>query len=78
MATNRLRLQYYEAKELAARHNIPLHEDFHSLPSDIVANIVRAGKERGYVKWSKANGSYARCFYEYLNRATTKRPIMPR
>lgn len=73
-----VRMQYYEAKALADRHNIPLGKDFHSLPCDIVANVVRAGRERGYKKPHKANGSYARCFYAYLERVTAKRPLMPR
>ncbi len=58
-----------EAIDLAARFNFPLCEDFFTLPSSTVCQILAAADERHYRKPKNANGSRGRYFYAYLNRA---------
>jgi len=67
---------YYEAKNIAASYEIPLFCDFHALNSDTVERILSAANSRRYRKPRSANGSRARYFYAYLNRAATRAPVM--
>lgn len=78
MASNGGKLQYFEARNLASSYGIPLYRDFHTLDSDTVDKVLRAADFRKYRKPRNANGSRARCFYEYLNRAATVKPRLPR
>ena len=45
-----------------------LYPDFHALRSEVVDGLLVCATERGYRKPKNANGSRARCFYEYLVR----------
>lgn len=56
------------ARELLASHGVPLDENYHKLSSTIVEGIVEAAKAYGYRKPKNANGSRARCFYEFANK----------
>ena len=47
--------------------------DFHSLPSDQVAQVLREADAVKYRKPKTANGSRARYFYEYLARTARKK-----
>ena len=47
--------------------------DFHSLPSDQVAQVLREADAVKYRKPKNANGSRARYFYEYLARTARKK-----
>lgn len=49
-------------------HGVPMGQDFHQLNSRTVESILAAAKAHGYRKPRQANGSTARCFYEYANR----------
>ena len=61
-----------EAKELASRYGIPLGRNFHSLNFDVVNSIRLAAKSRKYRAPKNANGSTARYFYAYLQRAARR------
>lgn len=61
-----------EAIALAARHKIPLNQDFYTLPASTVERITAAADERKYRKPKNANGSRARYFYAYLVRSLGK------
>lgn len=61
-----------EAIALAARHEIPLNKDFHTLPASTVDRITAAADERKYRKPKNANGSRARYFHAYLVRSLGK------
>ena len=56
------------ARAIAARYDIPLHDQFHALRSDVVARIVEAADEYRYRAPRAANGSRARYFHAYLVR----------
>lgn len=61
-------MSQFTARELLRSHGVPLGEDFHRLPSSTVDKIVDAANEYRYRKPRNANGSRARCFYEFANR----------
>lgn len=63
------RMTREEAEELARLHRIVLFADFHSLDSSMVDRIIAAADEWGYRKPKNANGSRARYFYAYMERA---------
>ena len=56
------------ARQHLRNHGVPLGEDFHRLPSETVERISEAARAHRYQKPKNANGSTARCFYEYANR----------
>jgi len=56
------------ARAALTNHGVPLNRDYHTLPSATVEDIVEAAKAHRYRKPKNANGSTARCFYEYANR----------
>jgi len=64
-----MNMNQHTAATLAAAHGIPLHQDFHALPSDTVARIVAAADAHKYRAPKAANGSRARYFYAALCRA---------
>ena len=61
-----------DATDLMTRWAIPNGRDFHTLGSAAVELIIGAADEWGYRKPKNANGSRARCFYEYLTRLTAR------
>lgn len=62
-----------DATRLAARFNIPLDQNFHTLDSFTVERILDAADDYGYRKPANANGSRGRYFYAYLNRVIWNR-----
>ena len=64
-----MRMTKQQAMELAARHEIPLGEEYHTFSYAMVERVVKAADERKYRKPLFASGSRARYFYAYLNRA---------
>ncbi len=61
-----------DALDLAHRYRIPLGEGFHTLGSGVVENIIAAADEWKYRKPIDANGSRARYFYAYMQRAASR------
>jgi hypothetical protein len=61
-----------DARSIAAKWRIPLDRDFHALNSATVESILGAADERRYRKPANANGSRARCFFQYLSRAASR------
>lgn len=61
-----------EAAQILARCNIAQGSDFHTIYSESVELLKDEGKRRGYRQQRNANGSYARSFYEYVNRRLRK------
>ena len=57
LAESRFNMHSYTAKQISINNGIPLHVDFHMLPSEIVDRILIAAKEYGYRKPKNANGS---------------------
>lgn len=68
------RMTKAEATDILTRHHIPAHGEFHALRSAEVGNVIAAADERKYRQPANANGSRARCFYEYLMRAS-RQPV---
>lgn len=66
----RLRLQFYEARNIIARIGCKLSADFHTLDSNQVNRVLMEADERGYRKPRNANGSRGRYFFAYVQRAT--------
>lgn len=60
------------AWNLAIRHGIDLKTDFHAKSSDEVESISEAMKEVRYRAPKNRNGSPARCFFAYMQRAYAK------
>jgi hypothetical protein len=60
------------ARGLAIRFGIPLHMDFHALPSAAVGGLLEAADVVAYRQPRNANGSRARCFHAKLARAVKK------
>jgi len=58
-----------QASDLASRYRIILNADFHTLGIVMVERIIAAADEWKYRKPMNANGSRARYFYAYMNRA---------
>lgn len=58
-----------QAIAIATEYHIPMGQDFHALPSDVVCRIIDAADKQKYRKPRKANGSRARYFYAMLTRA---------
>lgn len=56
------------AREWLRAYGVPLGQDFHRLDSTTVEAVLEAAKAHKYRKPHSANGSKARCFYEYANR----------
>ena len=56
-----------QALDLARSFNIPMGEDFHTLPWGTVASIRAAADSVKYRPGKNAPGSRARMFYQYLN-----------
>lgn len=63
------RLDKASAGAIATQFGIPLSRDFHSLDSDIVERILKAADSVKYRRPKNANGSRARYFHAYLQRA---------
>lgn len=61
-----------DAKALATRYRIPLGGYFHALNSETVERIIEAANLVKYRAPKNANGSRARYFYAYLNRAAAR------
>lgn len=57
-----------DAREQLVKLGVPMGKDFHWLNSAYVELVIQAAKRHGYRKPKNANGSLARCFYEYCNR----------
>lgn len=57
------------AAGIASRYGFTLSGDFHALHSDAVAGIIAAADAWRYRHRRGANGSRARCYYYYLQRA---------
>ena len=57
-----------DAREQLTNRGVPLGQNFYSLNWDMKERILEAAKAHGYRKPKSANGSTARCFYEYCNR----------
>lgn len=70
--TRRKRMTRYDAADLACRYRIIMGADFHQLRATEVTRVLEAAKEWGYRAPKNANGSRARYFYAYLNRAHRK------
>lgn len=64
-----MRLDRGTARGIATRWQIPLDSDFHTLDSATVERIISAADEWRYRKPYLANGSRARYFHAYLQRA---------
>ncbi len=60
------------ARDIANRHHVPLDRDFHALSSDEVARVITAADEHKYRQPRNANGSRARYFHAYLQRAARR------
>jgi len=56
------------ARGILRNHGVILGRNYHQLSYNQVDKIVEAAKEYGYRKPKNANGSRARCFYEFANR----------
>lgn len=67
-----MRLTAFDAKNLANSHGFPLGSDFHTLDSESVRRILQAADSWRYQNPKNANGSRARYFYAYLNRANKR------
>ena len=65
-------MTYEQAKQLIDCHRIPLNQDFHALPSGIVASIILAADAYRYRVPADANGSRARYFHAFLQRTIAK------
>jgi hypothetical protein len=57
-----------DAREQLKAHGVPLDQNFFGLSFDMKERILAAAKAHGYRASKSANGSTARCFYEYANR----------
>lgn len=57
-----------DARQHLSNRGVPLGQDYHRLNWDMKERIADAAKAHGYRKPKNANGSTARCFYEYCNR----------
>ncbi len=67
----------YKARQILAdcliyRESTGHFPDYHALNSDRVLALTEEAQERRYRKPRQANGSRARCFYQYLTRAAEK------
>lgn len=63
------------AKKDIARNALPgldFSADFHTLGSAKVEQLLEVAKAVGYRRPKNANGSTARCFFEYLARGYRK------
>jgi len=69
------RLKRSEASEILAACNVPVGADFHVLGSSQVDALLAAAVKRHYRKPQNANGSRARCFHDYVQRAAKDRPF---
>lgn len=63
------RLDRTEAFNILQRCKIEKGADFHKLDSDRVESLIAEADRRGYRKPRNANGSRARYFHAYLERA---------
>ena len=63
------RMTKLHAEHLALVYDIPLGKDFHALTPQKVANVLECATATKYRKPKNANGSRARYFYAYMNRA---------
>jgi len=61
-----------QAIALAARYEIPLNVDFHTLPLSTIERIIAAADECKYRQPRNANGSRSRYFHAYLVRSLRK------
>ena len=61
------RMTYNKAWELIERYQLPI-DNFFTLESSEVDNVIAAANEYGYRKPRNANGSRARYFYDFLVR----------
>lgn len=57
-----------KAAALALLSGVNLAADFHTLNSATVERLAEVARAVGYRKSRNANGSTARCFFEYLTR----------
>ena len=61
------------ARNIARHYRIPLDRDFHALNSDDVEAVLEAAKWCRYRQPRNANGSKARYFHAYLQRAANRK-----
>ena len=66
------RLDCVTSRDLANLWRIDLEADFHSLDSDAVRRVLNAADSVGYSEPKHANGSRARYFHAYLQRAARR------
>ena len=66
------RMTKNQAQEILRRIGCSAMPDFHSLPSEQVAQVLMEADLVKYRKPKTANGSRARYFYEYLARTARK------
>jgi len=71
--TNRRKLGFYEARGILARVGCELNADFHTLDSNQVSRVTMEADQYGYRKPRHANGSRGRYFYQFLQRAATRK-----
>jgi hypothetical protein len=71
MAT-RKRLGHYEARGILAGIGCEYNADFHRLDSNQVNRVIMEADQYGYRAPKKANGSRARYFFAYLQRAASR------
>jgi len=60
------------ALNLAAMHGIDLRRDFFTLSAGDVESVIEAANAHKYRKPRNANGSRARYFFAFLQRAANK------
>ena len=66
------RLDRDAAESLADQFRFDLNRDFHALPSDQVEGVIAAADQWRYRAPRNANGSRARYFHAYLQRAIAR------
>lgn len=67
-----MRLQRFEARGIIAGIGCELNADFHTLDSNQVHRVLMEADQRKYRKPKNANGSRARYFFAYVQRAARK------
>ena len=67
------RMGFYEARNILAAVGCEIPADFHTLDSNQVHRVLMEAEQYGYRKPRNANGSKARCFFQFVQRVSTRR-----